>query len=183
MNNEQKQVTYTVYYRPQKEWITVTKQQHDDWERFTNAIRMKQQRAGNCCIPRSKLYKCDGLCNGMYGADRCESSAACEYRCASADSPGFVSIDYAMDTASKEGVSRKGCLNDPNMVTKFDIDSTTLKILLAELRESEPESYQILMLVADGISERESAEQLHMPRNTFVYQRNQLLMRIRKNYF
>jgi len=51
-----------------------------------------------------------------------------------------------------------------------------------ELQSSDPESYEIIMAIADGLSERAGAERLHMPRNTFVYKKNQLLKRIRKNF-
>ena len=68
------------------------------------------------------------------------------------------------------------------MTTEISIDSMILNHLLAELRDTDPESYQILMVLADGLSERASAEKLNMPRNTFVYKKNQLLKRIRE-YF
>ena len=66
--------------------------------------------------------------------------------------------------------------------TDIGIDSMILNHLLSELRDSDPESYQILMVLADGLSERASAEKLNMPRNTFVYKKNQLLKRIRENF-
>ena len=68
------------------------------------------------------------------------------------------------------------------MTTEISIDSMVLNHLLAELRDSEPESYQILMVLADGLSERASAEKLNMPRNTFVYRKIQLLKRIREKF-
>lgn len=68
------------------------------------------------------------------------------------------------------------------MTTEISIDSMVLNHLLAELRDSDPESYQILMVLADGLSERASAEKLNMPRNTFVYRKNQLLKRIREKF-
>ena len=68
------------------------------------------------------------------------------------------------------------------MTTEISIDSMILNHLLAKLRDTDPESYQILMVLADGLSERAGAEKLNMPRNTFVYKKNQLLKRIRENF-
>ena len=52
------------------------------------------------------------------------------------------------------------------LTTEIDIDSMILNGLLTELQSSDPESYEILMAIADGLSERASAERLNMPRNT-----------------
>ena len=38
------------------------------------------------------------------------------------------------------------------------------------------------MAIADGLSERAGAERLNMPRNTFVYKRNQLLKRLMEKF-
>ena len=82
----------------------------------------------------------------------------------------------------RETGSKNTFLADEVMTTEISIDSIILKHLLSELRDSDPESYQILMVLADGLSERAGAQKLNMPRNTFVYKKNQLLKRIRK-YF
>lgn len=66
------------------------------------------------------------------------------------------------------------------MTTEISIDSIILNRLLAELRDTDTESYQILMVLADGLSERAGAEKLNMPRNTFVYKKNRLLKRLRE---
>lgn len=159
----------TIYYRPLRKWIEVTLEEKQNWERFINAIRKAKQRTGACCIPYKKSYKCDGLCEG------------CEYRCISADAPQHLSIDGEMEITQKNG-TRNSFLADDVMTTEISIDSMILNCLLAELRDSDPESYQILMVLADGLSERAGAEKLNMPRNTFVYKKNQLLKRIRENF-
>ena len=114
-------------------------------------------------------YKCDGLCE------------ECEYRCIPKDAPQHLSIDGEMEITQKNG-TRNSFLADEAMTTEIGIDSMILNHLLSELRDSDPESYQILMVLADGLSERASAEKLNMPRNTFVYKKNQLLKRIRENF-
>lgn len=169
MTNRDNQTTPQIYYRPLRKWIEVTLEEKQNWERFVNAIRKAKQRAGACCIPYKKSYKCDGLCE------------ECEYRCIPADAPQHLSIDGGMEITQKNG-TRNSFLADDVMTTEISIDSMILNQLLSELRDSDPESYQILMVLADGLSERAGAEKLNMPRNTFVYKKNQLLKRIRENF-
>lgn len=169
MTNHDNQTTPQIYYRPLRKWIEVSLEEKQSWERFVNAIRKAKQRAGACCIPYKKSYKCDGLCE------------ECEYRCVPKDAPQHLSIDGEMEITQKNG-TRNSFLADDVMTTEISIDSMILNHLLAELRDSDPESYQILMVLADGLSERAGAEKLNMPRNTFVYKKNQVLKRIRKNF-
>lgn len=170
MKSNDNQTTLQIYYRPLKQWIEVTPEQKRDWERFIDAIRKAKQRANACCIPYKKSYRCDGLCE------------ECEYRCIPKDAPQHLSIEIEMENAYESGVSRTSFLADDRLTTEIDIDSLILNGLLTELRTSDPESYEIIMAIADGLSERASAERLHMPRNTFVYKKNQLLKRIRENF-
>ena len=169
MSNHDNQTVPQIYYRPLHKWIEVTLEEKQNWERFVNAIRKAKQRAGACCIPYKKSYKCDGLCE------------ECEFRCIPKDAPQHLSIDGEMEITQKNG-TRNSFLADDVITTVISIDSMILNRLLAELRDTDPESYQILMVLADGLSERAGAEKLNMPRNTFVYKKNQLLKRIRENF-
>ena len=169
MTNHDNQTTPQIYYRPLRKWLEVTLEEKQNWERFIGTTRKAKQRAGTCCIPYKKSYKCDGLCE------------ECEYRCIPKDAPQHLSIDGEMEITQKNG-TRNSFLADEAMTTEIGIDSMILNHLLSELRDSDPESYQILMVLADGLSERASAEKLNMPRNTFVYKKNQLLKRIRENF-
>ena len=169
MKTNDNQTTPQIYYRPLHKWIEVTLEEKQNWERFIGTTRKSKQRAGTCCIPYNKSYKCDGLCE------------ECEYRCIPKDAPQHLSIDGEMEITQKNG-TRNSFLADEAMTTEIGIDSMILNHLLSELRDSDPESYQILMVLADGLSERASAEKLNMPRNTFVYKKNQLLKRIRENF-
>ena len=169
MTNHDNQTTPQIYYRPLRKWLEVTPEEKQNWERFIGTTRKAKQRAGTCCIPYKKSYKCDGLCE------------ECEYRCIPKDAPQHLSIDGEMEITQKNG-TRNSFLADEAMTTEISIDSMILNHLLAELRDTDPESYQILMVLADGLSERASAEKLNMPRNTFVYKKNQLLKRIRENF-
>ena len=169
MKTNDNQTTPQIYYRPLHKWIEVTLEEKQNWERFIGTTRKAKQRAGTCCIPYKKSYKCDGLCE------------ECEYRCIPKAAPQHLSIDGEMEITQKNG-TRNSFLADEAMTTEIGIDSMILNHLLSELRDSDPESYQILMVLADGLSERASAEKLNMPRNTFVYKKNQLLKRIRENF-
>ena len=169
MKTNDNQTTPQIYYRPLHKWIEVTLEEKQNWERFIGTTRKSKQRAGTCFIPYKKSYKCDGLCE------------ECEYRCIPKDAPQHLSIDGEMEITQKNG-TRNSFLADEAMTTEIGIDSMILNHLLSELRDSDPESYQILMVLADGLSERASAEKLNMPRNTFVYKKNQLLKRIRENF-
>lgn len=169
MSNNDKQITPQIYYRPLRKWIEVTPEEKQNWERFVGTTRKAKQRAGACCIPYKKSYKSDGLCE------------ECEYRCIPKDAVQQLSIDNEIEIVHNTG-SKNTFLADEALTTEISIDSIILNCLLSELRDSDPESYQILMVLADGLSERAGAEWLHMPRNTFVYKRNQLLKRIRKNF-
>lgn len=169
MQNNDNQTTPQIYYRPLRKWVEVTPEEKQNWERFVGTTRKAKQRAGACCIPFKKSYKCDGLCE------------ECEYRCISKDAVQQLSIDNEIEIVHNTG-SKNTFLDDEALTTEISIDSIILNCLLSELRDSDPESYQILMVLADGLSERAGAEKLHMPRNTFVYKRNQLLKRIRKNF-
>lgn len=169
MKNNVNQGPSTVYYRPLRKWIEVTPEEKQNWERFVGTTRKAKQRAGACCIPYKKSYKCDGLCE------------ECEYRCIPKDAVQQLSIDNEIEIVHNTG-SKNTFLADEALTTEISIDSIILNSLLSELRDSDPEGYQILMALADGLSERAGAEKLHMPRNTFVYKRNQLLKRIRENF-
>ena len=169
MTNHDNQTAPQIYYRPLRKWLEVTPEEKQNWERFIGTTRKAKQRAGTCCIPYKKSYKCDGLCE------------ECEYRCTPKDTVQQLSIESETEIVRKTG-SKKTFLDDEAMTTEISIDSMILNHLLAELRDTDPESYQILMVLADGLSERASAEKLNMPRNAFVYKKNQLLKRIRE-YF
>ena len=169
MTNHDNQTTPQIYYRPLRKWLEVTPEEKQNWERFIGTTRKAKQRAGTCCIPYKKSYKCDGLCE------------ECEYRCIPKDAPQHLSIDGEMEITQKNG-TQNSFLADDVMTTEISIDSMILNHLLAKLRDTDPESYQILMVLVDGLSERAGAEKLNMPRNTFVYKKNQLLKRIRE-YF
>ena len=81
MKTNDNQTTPQIYYRPLHKWIEVTLEEKQNWERFIGTTRKSKQRAGTCCIPYKKSYKCDGLCE------------ECEYRCIPKDAPQHLSID------------------------------------------------------------------------------------------
>lgn len=158
-----------IYYRPLHKWIDVTLEQKRDWERFTGATRKARQRAGACCIPYKKSYQCDGWCDD------------CQYRCVPKDAPQLLSIDLELEMAQENGISRSSLLCDA-LTTETNIDSVILSSLLDELKRTDEESYRILMFIAEGLSERESAKLLGIPKNTYVYRRDKLLKALRQKF-
>lgn len=159
-----------IYYRPLHKWIDVTLEQKQNWERFTGATRKARQRAGACCIPFKKSFQCDGWCDD------------CQYRCIPKDTPQTLSIDLELETAQDNGVSPSSLLCDDTLTTEISIDSVILSSLLDELKHTDEESYRILMFIAEGLSERECAKLLGIPKNTYVYRRDKLLKALRQKF-
>lgn len=159
-----------IYYRPLRKWIDVTPEQKRDWDRFVTAIRMAHKRDNTCHIPYQKSYKCDGICE------------TCEYRSVPENAVKHLSIESELEYAVENGNGKDSFLADDALTTSISIDSMVLSALLTELRDTDPESYQILMLISEGLSERACAERMNMPRNTFVYKRDKLLNALRKQF-
>lgn len=103
-----------IYYRPLRKWIEVTSEEKQNWERFIGTIRKAKQRAGACCIPYKKSYKCDGLCE------------ECEYRCIPKDAVQHLSIDNEIEIVRNNG-AKNSFLADEAMTTEISIDSMILK--------------------------------------------------------
>ena len=162
--------SHKIYYRPLHKWLDVSEEDKQQWERFINTTRKAQQRAGACCIPFKKSYQCDGLCE------------ECEYRCMPEDAPKYFSVEAELENALEGGTSRDSFLASDALTTEIDADRLILQRLIEELKAADPESYQILMVLADGLSERAGAAELGIPRNTFVYKRDRLLKKLRENF-
>ena len=109
MTKTDNQSTPQIYYRPLRQWIEVTLEEKQNWERFVNATRKAKQRAGACCIPYKKSYKCDGLCE------------ECEYRCIPKDAIQNLSIDNEMEIVRNNG-SKNSFLADEAMTTEISIE-------------------------------------------------------------
>ena len=163
-----KQEQPKIYYRPLKKWIEVTHEEKQNWERFIGTHRRANQRTGACCIPLEKSYRCDCICEN------------CEFRCVPEDTPNVLSIESELERIYEGKSTYKGFISDEALTTEIDVDLMILRRLLAELKETDPESYQILQLCAEGLPERVCAERMNLPRNTFVYKRDKLLKNLKK---
>lgn len=170
MSNQVNERNPKIYYRPLRKWIDVTPEQKRDWERFVTAIRIAHKRDNTCHIPYQKSYKCDGLYE------------TCEYRSVPETAVKHLSIESELEYAFENGNGKDSFLASDTLTTTINIDSMVLFALLTELKDSDMESYQILMLIAEGLSERACAERMNMPRNTFVYKRDKLLSALRKKF-
>ena len=128
----------------------------------------QKQRAGACCIPYKKSYKCDGLCD------------TCEFRCIPKDAPQHLSIDTEMESACEQASpAPASCGQWADHGDRYRL--LILNGLLSELQASGPGKLRDPHGHCGRLSERAGAERLHMPWNTFVYKRNQLLKRLKEN--
>lgn len=108
MSNHDNQANPQIYYRPLCKWIEVTPEEKQNWERFIGTIRKAKQRAGACCIPYKKSYKCDGLCE------------ECEYRCIPKDAVQHLSIDNEIELVRNNG-AKNSFLADEAMTTEISM--------------------------------------------------------------
>lgn len=153
-----------------KKWISVTPEQKQDWERYTGTLRKEKQRNGECRISYKKheTYKCDGDCDG------------CRFSRRPDDYPPEVSIEGEMERIYAGESSFAGYISDESLTAVFDEERAILRMEMAELKRSDPQGYQILMLFAAGYSERDCAKIMKLPRNTYVYKRDALIKSLRK---
>lgn len=98
MKTNDNQTTPQIYYRPLHKWIEVTLEEKQNWERFIGTTRKSKQRAGTCCIPYKKSYKCDGLCE------------ECEYRCIQYSAMNSYSVSQNCRISSKTNLQTLQCL-------------------------------------------------------------------------
>ena len=170
MTNSNKQVN-RIYYRPLKKCLEVSKEEKHNWDRTVNTIRKHKQYHGLCCIPYDIVYLCDGLCDN------------CRYRRMSEIEKKSQSIDFELENIEENGMARDSILADKNMTFSVDFDHQILYDLLKEVKETDPDNYKILLCIANGLSERKSADVLKISRKAFVLRRNKLLNSLKNKYF
>ena len=151
-----------------KKWIPVTPEEKEAWERCTGTFRKDKQRNGECKIPYHLTYLCDAYCD------------ICKYKCRPSEWPLEVSIEAEMERIYEGESSFAGFISDETLTTSLEEERVFLRMEMAELQKSNPEGYQILMLFASGYSERECADRMGLPRNTYVYKRKALIKSLRE---
>lgn len=159
MKNQQ----YTIYLKSSKQWIPVSKEEFDNYYRDINTYRRKQQEHGRCICPASKRYLCDMDC----------------YSCPYQKGGDQLSLDYTVNDDDGNEKSWLDSLEDDTPSPQSQIEENEMLLALHQLlSELDPESSQICQLIMNGCSERESSKAMNMPRNTFVYKRNKLLVKL-----
>ena len=113
-------------------------------------------------------YLCDTFCDD------------CKFKCRPDAWPREVSIEDEMERIYEGESSFAGFISDDALTTSIDEECAFLRMEMEKLEKSNPEGYQILMLFAEGYSERECAKIMKLPRNTYVYKREALIRSLRE---
>jgi DNA-directed RNA polymerase specialized sigma24 family protein len=157
-NNQEKQ--YRIFLKSTQQWVPVSKTDFDNYYRDINTFRRKQQEHGRCVCLRSKWWLCDMDC----------------YTCPYHKGGDTLSLDYTVTDG--EG-NEKSWLDDlpddaPGAESVLE-ERELLDALYRRLDELDPDGRRICELVKRGCSERDSAAELGLSRNTYVYRRDKLL--------
>lgn len=149
-----------IYLKDLHQWMAVSKTDYDNYYRDINAYRRKQQEHGRCVCPASKRYLCDMDC----------------WTCRFHKAGDELSLDYTVTDG--EG-NEKSLLDDwpddiPGAVSILE-ERELLDALHHRMDKLDPDSRRICDLVRRGCSERDSAAELGLPRNTYAYRRDKLL--------
>ena len=120
-------------------------------DRIISRTRKKKQRSGECICPQSQLCLCDMDCEV----------------CAHFQDIHRIHIEENVPNC-KGDVRFADILEDSNSdFCDALADKLTVRKILAELGERDPEAARICLLIMDGLSEREAAAAMGMPRSTF----------------
>ena len=138
---------YYIYVKSQDQLLEVTPEIYYEYYRPIWRMRKALQKAKKCLCPQKWLWKCDGDC------------ASCEHY-----APGDEwSLDY-----------EQSLLGDKREDTGVNIEEMVankilLKQLLKRLGDICPEFLEFIKLKEKGLSEREIATKLKIPRKTLSY--------------
>ena len=149
-----------IYIRSTRERVPVTEEEFDNYYRDINAFRKKQQRHGRCVCPEAKRLDCDMDC------DTCPFRRAGDSRSLDVKVAGGESW---LDEFPDCGPSPCDIAEDMDLLY-------ALQRILAELA---PEERAICDAVMRGLSERDAAEEMNLPRNTYTYRRSKLFCRLK----
>lgn len=136
---------YKVYIPSTHQLVPVTKEFYYEYYRPIWRTQKQAQKHGQCMCPKNKLWRCDGCC------------LDCSYH-----APGNVwSLEYEQELM---GDKRE----DPSAdIESIVTDKIVLDKLFKRLDELFPEARRIGELRMEGVSDRDIADILGMPRSTF----------------
>lgn len=151
---------YKVYIPSTHQFVPVTKDFYYEYYRPIWCIQKEAQKHDQCMCPKSKLWRCDGCC------------LDCPYH-----APGNVwSLEYEQELM---GDKRE----DPSAdIESIVTDKIVLDKLFKRLDELFPEARRIGELRMEGVSDRDIADILGMPRSTFRSRLAKVEALIREEY-
>ena len=143
--------SWKIYDKVSRQWFNVTKKEKTHHDTFTRSIRAKQQKAGCCRCSRSKIWLCDGCCDG------------CEFQTAP---DGSKSLDYEYSGDGKP-FTLKDILSAPLYLLSDDvIDHVISEKALNKVIAIYPEMLQIGHMRLNGMTYTEIAKRLGIKRTT-----------------
>ena len=152
--NQSQPRIYKIYLPHEKQWVEVTQEQYHAYFRDIWSTRKRAQKHRQCMCPKSKLWLCDGDC------------LVCRFR-----APGDnLSLDLTYENSDGEEYSMLDKLTD-HFASIDDIvtDQIMLDMLFTRLGEIVPEAHRIGDLRLAGLSDAEIADEIGIPRTTFLY--------------
>ena len=165
MQNKENQ-SKRIYLKSASKWVEVTDEFYQAYTKKNDALRKRMQYHHCCSCPRSKWWLCDGACFD------------CEYQITTNEA---LSLDYTVSDGEGNEKSLLEDIADPSQdLCSIQEDRELLTALYKKLNELDPEGRRICQLVASGKSERESAKAMNLPRNTYVYRRDQVLAQLKE---
>ncbi|MHB1155087.1 MAG: RNA polymerase sigma factor [Eubacteriales bacterium] len=151
---------YKIYIPSAHQFITVTKEFYYEYYRPIWCTQKKAQKRGQCRCPKSKLWRCDGCC----------------LDCSFYTSGNVWSLEYELELMGD-------IHEDPSAdVESVVVDKIILQQLFKRLNELFPEACNIGELRMEGISDRDIADLVGIPRSTFRSRLEKVEELLRKKY-
>jgi len=165
-NKENQSRTKRFYDRGTGTWYEVSEEQYDKYDCWRNRFRKRRQRDGLCICPNNRWWVCDGICDG------------CEF--AKEEYP--VSLDYAIEEDGELRFYLPGYGDPSQNVEEIVLRKIEMEEMLEKLKEIMPEAFVIGRLRLEGLTDREIAARLGIPRNTMLSRLKAAKKRLQKNF-
>ena len=158
--NQSQEREYKVYIPSTHQLVPVTKEFYYEYYRPIWRTQKQAQKHGQCMCPKSKLWRCDGCC------------LECSYH-----APGNVwSLEYEQELMGDK-------LEDPSAdIESIVTDKIVLDKLFKRLDTLFPEARRIGELRMEGVSDRDIADLVGIPRSTFRSRLEKVEALIREEY-
>lgn len=142
-----------IYVRSINRKIAVSEEEFISFYNETSVFRRRQQRHGECCCPRGKWMFCDTDCEICPYRLTGENASLNETVC---DNEGNETewLNKLEDTAKS-----------PDEIVAGSLE---MQRLMAKINEVMPEAIEIIRLRMDGLTDTKIAEEIGIPRTTFL---------------